>query len=143
QRLKYHNASQSGGLYVALASLELGRARSVLPALQDYVERYPNVPWAELTTFVMARAGDREGTCRSLEQAVPKAMIRARDNLWLPNVAVLCESALFVGARDAAAALYPELAPYSGMHAVVGYGAASYGAVDRYLGLLALVMEDW
>jgi hypothetical protein len=35
------------------------------------------------------------------------------------------------------------LAPYSGRTHVTGYFGVCYGAVDRYLGLLAVTLERW
>jgi hypothetical protein len=141
ERLGHHNAVQTGGLYVTLACLEFGRAAHVLPSLEAYVARYPNVPWAALASFVCARAGDAAGTRRLFDRAMP---IRSRtwDNLWLSTMASLCECAFFLEARDDAALLEKELAPFSGMHATIGYGAATYGAIDRYLGQLSLVLES-
>ena len=74
---------------------------------------------------------------------MPLAIGDYHDTLWFATMAELSECALFLGAKEEAAILRKALAPYSGMHCIIGYGVASYGAVDRYLGQLSLVLEDW
>jgi DNA-binding CsgD family transcriptional regulator len=39
--------------------------------------------------------------------------------------------------------LYPELAPLSGGNVVIGHVVACFGAVDRYLGMLAATLGQW
>jgi DNA-binding winged helix-turn-helix (wHTH) protein len=142
-RFRYHDAIQSGGLYVALSRMELGRAAEVMPDLDAYVQRYPNVPWEAFMTFAASRAGDREVTRTCFDRAVPLALTQTRDNVWFATMVELCESALFLGAREEASALHDAFAPYAGMFAVIGYGVGTYGSVARYLGQLSLVQGKW
>ena len=65
-----------------------------------------------------------------------------RDSLWLAGVANLAEAAAVMDSGEHAAALTPVLLPYAGhvvMQGVVGW----YGAVDRYLALLAATIGNW
>jgi len=60
-----------------------------------------------------------------------------RDALFLASMAYLTDAVALVGDRSAAALLYAALEPYRGTVVVVGHAIACYGAVDRYLGVLA------
>ena len=47
-----------------------------------------------------------------------------------------------LGDADAAALLYPELAPFAGGNVMIGHLVACYGAADRYLGMLAATLGE-
>jgi DNA-binding CsgD family transcriptional regulator len=47
-----------------------------------------------------------------------------------------------VGHRETAALVLAELAPLAGTNVMIGHGVACYGAVDRYLGMLAATLGD-
>jgi predicted ATPase/DNA-binding SARP family transcriptional activator len=66
-----------------------------------------------------------------------------QDALWLTCIIYLSEVCAFLGDADRAAVLYRHLLPYAGHNVVVGFAADCYGAVSRYLGLLATTMSRW
>jgi len=66
---------------------------------------------------------------------------RPRDSEWLPETAQLAQLAVHVGARDVAAILFEQLAPFAHRFCVEGIGAAVTGSVDWYLALLARFLD--
>ena len=60
-----------------------------------------------------------------------------RDVFWVATLGYLAEVCAFLGDKSRAATLYQLLLPYDGLNMVVGFMAVCYGAVARYLGLLA------
>ncbi len=79
---------------------------------------------------------------RSEAQALLSALARDdfavfhRDNEWLFGMAITSEVASRLGDVRAAAVLSEQLAPFRELHAA-GWAEGSFGAVSRYLGLLA------
>ena len=68
------------------------------------------------------------------------ALAHAFDTNWLSLQAECAETAVLVGDRTHAAALYERLAPYAGRPATAGRAVTSYGAIDRHLGKLAALL---
>ena len=60
-----------------------------------------------------------------------------RDCEWLLGTALAADVCAQLGDAEAAAVLYEQLLPFAGRHAV-GWAEGGVGAVDRYLGLLAV-----
>jgi hypothetical protein len=61
-----------------------------------------------------------------------------RDNEWLLGASLTAEACALVDDATSGAVLYGQLLPYAGRHAI-GHAEGSVGAVDRYLGLLAVL----
>ena len=59
------------------------------------------------------------------------------------SLVYLTDACSALGDAASAALLYPELQPFSGGNVVIGQFVACYGAVDRYLGMLAAAMAEW
>ena len=63
---------------------------------------------------------------------------------WLETIGALGEACAMLGDADRAAQLYGLLLPYEGrIEAVAGRALASWGAVDRHLGVMAAAMSRW
>jgi tetratricopeptide (TPR) repeat protein len=63
---------------------------------------------------------------------------------WLETIGALGEACAMLGDADRAAQLYGLLLPYEGrLEAVAGRALASWGAVDRHLGVMAAAMSRW
>ena len=58
-------------------------------------------------------------------------------------MAYLSEVCAFLDDPERAAVLYQRLLPYAGHTVVVGNAVACYGAISRYLGMLAATMSRW
>jgi tetratricopeptide (TPR) repeat protein len=65
------------------------------------------------------------------------------DVAWLGTMTYLVDVCTFLQDRARAAALYRILKPFDGANVVVGSGIACHGALSRYLGALATVLERW
>jgi hypothetical protein len=61
-------------------------------------------------------------------------------NCWMCQVATVAEAAAALGRRPLAVRLYDALLPYAGQGVVTAGAVYFYGAVDHYLGLLALTL---
>ncbi|MFJ6836110.1 ATP-binding protein [Streptomyces sp. NPDC091209] len=106
------------------------------------LEHMPGV-WPRVTLALLAaQLGRPEEASRRLTALMP-ALVRApRDSEWLPMMAQAAETVGAVGGHPAASPLYDALAPYAGLFAVEGIGAAIRGPVDRHLALLARSVGD-
>ncbi|KAB1990706.1 ATP-binding protein [Streptomyces triticiradicis] len=106
------------------------------------LERMPGV-WPRVTLALLAaQLGRREEASRRLAGVMPSLLGAPRDSEWLPMMAQAAETVGAVGTHPSAPALYDALAPYAGLFAVEGIGAAIRGPVDRHLALLARSMGD-
>ncbi|MEU4089539.1 ATP-binding protein [Streptomyces aureus] len=106
------------------------------------LERMPGV-WPRVTlALIAAQSGQPEEASRRLAGVMPALHAVPRDSEWLPTMAQAAETVGAVGTHPAASSLYDALAPYAGLFAVEGIGAAIRGPVDRHLALLARSMGD-
>ncbi len=74
-----------------------------------------------------------------LQRVLPQAL-SASGPRWLAAMAALAKAASATGDREAAAALYPALAPYRGRLVIQGGANWTAGPVSHYLGLLAAAL---
>lgn len=106
------------------------------------LERMPGV-WPRVTLGLLAaQLGSPEEAGRRLTAVLPSLLRAPRDSEWLPMMAQAAETVGAVGEHAAASPLYDALAPYAGLFAVEGIGAAIRGPVDRHLALLARSLGD-
>jgi tetratricopeptide (TPR) repeat protein len=63
-----------------------------------------------------------------------------RDGDWIVTTTLLADTAAEIGDEQTAAQLYELLGPHADANVVIGYGAACFGPVSRYLGRLALTI---
>src|SRR4029079_4420481 len=61
------------------------------------------------------------------------------DSEWLFGVSIAAEACALLADAEAPPTLYAQLKPFAGRHAI-GHMEGSVGAVDRYLGLLAVTL---
>src|SRR5262249_45946276 len=66
-----------------------------------------------------------------------------RDALWMACMTYLVDVCTFLGGRGGAATPYQLLLPYPGRTVVIGFAAACYGSLSRYLGALATTLARW
>ncbi|MER6422126.1 AAA family ATPase [Streptomyces sp. NPDC001137] len=118
------------------AGLERVRAEATM------LERSPML-WPRVSlALVAAQFGRFDEAARRLSAVAPRLGGAPRDSEWLPMLAQAAETVAAVGSHPCAPALYDLLAPYAGLFAVEGIGAAVRGPVDRHLALLAAAMGD-
>ncbi|MFE7174364.1 AAA family ATPase [Streptomyces sp. NPDC057616] len=125
----YADSGDSGGL------------ERIRAAASD-LERSPML-WPRVTlALVAAQFGRPEEAARRLSAVAPRLGEAPRDSEWLPMVAQAAETVAALGSHPSASFLYDLLAPYAGLFAVEGIGAAVRGPVDRHLALLAAAVGD-
>lgn len=66
-----------------------------------------------------------------------------KDSLWVSSLAYLAEVCAYLDDREHAEILYRLLLPYEGRAVVAGGATACFGAVGRFLGLLAKTLQNW
>ncbi|GAA2423518.1 ATP-binding protein [Streptomyces mauvecolor] len=124
-------------LYAATGDPE--QAKPVLAAAPE-LERYSAL-WPRVTLGLLAaQLGHLDDAARRLSAVAPRLGGAPRDSEWLPMMAQAAETVGAVGTHPAAPLLYDALAPYAGLFAVEGIGAAVRGPVDRHLAILASAM---
>ena len=143
EKIQDHNARESFRMHLALLRCEQDRAAELLESLQAYVNEYPTVPgWKTVRIYVAYAAGDRE-TCRSDLAMLAKDRFAAvpRDMNWIVSMAFTAVVCSWLKDDSSALTLHELLSPYAEHYAVIGYGAATFGSVQRYLGLLAATIS--
>ena len=140
------NAMFTRLVQAALARWEQGELAEMRGELQAVVDRFPRAAFAGAwLSLAHAELGDSDaarGGLRSLAEQLPQ---QPRNGIWLPAVALASELATRLNDPQAAATLYPLVAPYS--RRIIAFTApqpvACYGSASLYAGLLATVMARW
>jgi DNA-binding CsgD family transcriptional regulator len=102
----------------------------------------PGGTWRPALAAVLAELGMEDEARRELAQVREEGFDTLRASLWIASLTYLADACAAVGDAELAALVYPELAPLRGGTVVIGHGVACYGAVDRYLGLLAATLGE-
>src|SRR4051794_7205685 len=102
----------------------------------------PGGTWRPALAAVLAELGMEDEARAELEQVRREGFDGLRAALWLASLTSLADACAAVGDARLAALVYPELAPLHGGNVVIGHGVAVYGAVDRYLGMLAATLGE-
>jgi tetratricopeptide (TPR) repeat protein len=66
-----------------------------------------------------------------------------RDAVWMGTMTFLADVCVFLGDKLRAGILYDELSPFDGRNVIIAYAVVAYGALSRYLGALATILERW
>jgi DNA-binding CsgD family transcriptional regulator len=122
---------------------EQGRLAELAPMIRIVAgaER-PGGTWGPGLAALLAELGMEAEARRALDQVRGEGLESLRASLWLGSLTYLTDACAGVGDDAFAALIYPELAPLAGANVVIGHGVACYGAVDRYLGMLAATLGD-
>jgi tetratricopeptide (TPR) repeat protein len=125
--------------HLFLLRREQGRTAEEEATLRASVEAFPWYPFHRAALAVLLIDAGRDVEARQVFEALARDDFAALypDNEWLFGMALASEACWRLEDRRAASILYRLLAPYSGRHAI-GLAEGSLGALDRYLGLLAL-----
>ncbi len=130
-------------MHAFLLAHERDQLVTVEPEVRLAVDEFPWYPLHRAAlAILLLETGRREEAKRVFAALADNAFAALyRDNEWLlgMSLASYCCSKL----HDAAAAadLYEQLVPFAGRHAI-GHAEGSVGIVDRYLGLLAVVLDQ-
>jgi DNA-binding CsgD family transcriptional regulator/tetratricopeptide (TPR) repeat protein len=123
---------------------EQGRLVELAPVVRVLAgNSEPVSAWGPGLAALLAELGMVDETRRTLAGLLVGGLEPLRESLWLASLTYLTDAAAAVGDQETAALVYPELEPLAGRNVMIGYGVASYGAADRYLGMLAATLGDW
>ena len=99
--------------------------------------------WRPGLAALLAELGMHDEARQELDRVREAGLVPLRESLWLASLTYLADAAAAVGHERTAALLYPELLGQAGTNVMIGYGVSSYGAADRYLGMLAATLGEW
>jgi DNA-binding CsgD family transcriptional regulator len=99
--------------------------------------------WRPGLVSVLVETGMEADARRELRQIAAEGLDGFRASLWLASLTYLTDACTAVGDEAMAGLVYPELAPLTGGNVVIGHVVACFGAVDRYLGMLAATLGQW
>ena len=145
QRMGIEIVDGAFGMQMFSIRREQGRLGEVAPVVKLFMAQNPTAAaWRPGLTLIYSDL-DLRHECREAFEllAVDDFIGLPQDALWVTCIAYLAEACAFLGDTDRAARLYQLLLPYDGRAVVVGSAVACYGAVSRYLGLLAATMSRW
>jgi tetratricopeptide (TPR) repeat protein len=145
QRMGVANVDGTFGMQMFSIRREQGRLGEVAPVIKAFVAQNPaGAAWQPGLALIYSDLGLRR-ECRETFELLAADDFAGlpQDALWVTCIAYLAEVCAFLGDADRADRLYQLLLPYDGHAVVVGSAIACYGAVSRYLGLLAATMSRW
>jgi DNA-binding CsgD family transcriptional regulator/tetratricopeptide (TPR) repeat protein len=122
---------------------EQGRLAELAPIVRLLDAESRSGAWGPGLAALYAELGMEDDARRELRRILDKGLGSLRSSLWLASLVYLADTCAALGDAEAAEALYPELAAYSGGNVMIGHLVACYGAMDRYLGTTAAVLGDW
>ncbi len=145
QRFQPEDAGAVLGMQLITIRREQGRAGELELVLRSIVDRFPAIPtWrialalahAEMGRLVDARDGFEAFAVDDF-RAVP------RDAFWIVCTVALAEVCCLLGDAARAAVLYEALNPYTPRAVMIAAGVACWGALDRFVGALAVTAGNW
>jgi class 3 adenylate cyclase len=118
---------------------DVRRLEQSLPVLGDLAERYPAIPaWRCSLAATHAELGNRGEALAVFEPLAANGFADLpRDTQWTISLALLAETAAFLGDVPRAERLYQLLLPNDGLVIIAGRAAVSQGPVSRVLGVVA------
>ncbi|MDT8306759.1 MAG: hypothetical protein RRC07_12555 [Anaerolineae bacterium] len=140
-------ADQDGifGMHMFTIRREQGRLNQIAPLLELLIAGNSKAAaWQPGLALLYTSLG-MEKECRATFEDLAADTFAgvARDSLWVTSLAFLAEVCTFLQDSERAAMLYEWLLPYDGRAVVAGGATACYGAVARYLGMLAAMQLNW
>ena len=120
---------------------EQGRVAEEEATVRASIDDFPWYPVHRAALACLLLDAGRVSEARVVFAALARDDFAAiyKDNEWLLGMAVTAEACHLLADTAAATVLYDRLVPYAGRHAI-GHMEGSVGAVDRYLGLLAVTL---
>jgi DNA-binding SARP family transcriptional activator len=119
-----------------------GRLGELVDEAQRMTGEYPSLSvWRAAVPLAQAVAGNDEAAGEGVRTMVAGLDGMTRDVLWLSSMWILSETALLLGAADAAGPLYGALSPYAERWVQAGQGGNA-GPVSRVLGRLAALRGE-
>ena len=98
--------------------------------------------WRPALAAMLAELAMHEEVRVQLDHVQAEGLQSFRESLWLASLTYLTDAVSVVSHEGLASVLYPALEPLAGTNVMIGHGVACYGAVDRYLGMLAATLGE-
>ena len=131
------------GIQMFSVRRERGRLAELAPVMRVLAaDPARSGPWGPGLVAVLAELGMETEARRELARVLGDGLEPFRSSLWLPSLVYLTDAAAALGDAEAAALVYPELAPFAGGNVMIGHLVSCYGAADRYLGMLAATLGE-
>ena len=123
---------------------EQGRLAELAPVTRILAgEARREGPWRPGLVALLVELGMEDEARRELSLVVDQGLDRFRESLWIASLTYLADAAAALGDQATAGLVYPELEPLAGANVMIGHLVGCYGAVDRYLGMLATTLGEW
>jgi DNA-binding CsgD family transcriptional regulator len=125
---------------------EQGRLAELAPVLDQFQSTVAEAAtWLPGYIVLCCELGRQEQAQAAFERLAARdfALANVEDGARLGSLVYLAEACAWLGDAARAARLYALLEPHGGSGIVFGANVASFGCVDRVLGMLALTMEQW
>jgi DNA-binding CsgD family transcriptional regulator/tetratricopeptide (TPR) repeat protein len=137
------DASGTHGIQMFGVRREQGRLAELAPVIRILAgEPEREGPWRPGLAVVLAELGMEREAKRELCKLAAEGIDGYQASLWLATLTYLTDACAAVKDERMAAIVYPELEPFAGTNVMIGHLVACYGAVDRYLGMLAALLEE-
>jgi predicted ATPase/DNA-binding SARP family transcriptional activator len=145
QVMQFENADGAYGVQMFTIRREQDRLRQLSPVIEHFVRTNPQAAaWRPGLALLYADLGQEALARQQFETLAANGFASIpRDALWVGSIAYLAEVCAFLGDGTRARTLYDLLHPYVGLAVVIGFGVVCLGAADRYLALLASVLQRW
>ena len=137
------DASGTYGIQMFGIRREQGRLPELAPVVRLLAGQSHDGAWRPGLAAVLAELGMESDARRELDAILADGLGALRPSLWLGSLVYLADACATLRDERCAAALYPELAHYTGSNVMIGHLVACYGAMDRYLGTTAAVLGEW
>jgi DNA-binding CsgD family transcriptional regulator len=138
------DASGVYGIQMFSVRREQGRLAELAPVIRILAgEGRQGGPWRPGLVSLLVELGMEEEARRELGRLAEEGLDRLRESLWLASLTYLADVSAALGDEPTAALVYPELEPLAGANVMIGHLVTSYGAADRYLGMLAATLGEW
>ena len=123
---------------------ELGTAGDLVPVMEEIVEREPGIVGFRAAYAVSIASSDPVAAAKQLDiLAADDFNGLSLDVTYVGNLGLLAETCALLDDSARAPRLRQLLDPQSGTVIVTASTVGALGAADRFLGMLAVVLEDW
>ncbi len=145
QRLQTETVAGVFGLQMFALRREQGRLKEVEPVVRLFVQQHSAAAaWRPGLAVIYSELGLTSDARAEFENLAQHDFADLpRDSLWMGTMTYLVDICTFLRDRSRAETLYRILLPFAGRNVVIGNGTVCYGALSRYLGALATILERW
>jgi tetratricopeptide (TPR) repeat protein len=144
-RMQTETAAGVFGLQMFAVRREQGRLKEIEPVVRAFIQEHSAAaawrPGLAVIYSELGRTAEARAEFETLAQHDFADL--PRDAVWMGTMTYLVDVCTFLKDRARAATLYGILLPFAGCNVIVGNAAACYGALSRYLGALATIVERW